>query len=605
MESPSPRERSPGLPPDTSSVTVEDTASRLTPIQILPDPFGRSPRVYRFDAELADRPVAFIERFVKHVKGKKAGRRFELEEWQRVVIREVFGWVDARTGARRYSTLFLFLPRKNGKSFLAVALALYMMCADNEFGAEVYFAACDKEQATLSFDVARGIVTQSEFLASNLMPKRTAIVHEPSASVLRPLSGDVSNKDGKNVHCGVIDELHEHKDRRLYDVLVTGTGSREQPLTIITTTAGVSKNGICYDQYEHAKRVLSGESEDHSFYPCVFEAEPGDDFRDPEVWAKANPNLGVTVPESFYSREAQKAIEQPSYESAFRRYYLNQWTGSAERWIPSLAWNECAGSIGVTIEEMAGREAYLAFDMSSTQDITALVGVFPRDADPHDPDDTATLGRLREVSSLYEEDAMPGDVVGDGRIFDVVCSFWLPAESAEVRARRDKVPYPRWIKEGHIYKTSGGAVNPAALRREIDRWAGLCDVREIAADPWNAMETIMNLEESGYEVLQMRQGVTTMNGPSKAFIRAVVSHQLRHHGDPVLGWMADNVVIDEAEGGLIKPSKKKSPERIDGVVSLIMALSRAMLRRRAPTSVYESRGLLGDDGDTRIHDAAS
>jgi phage terminase large subunit-like protein len=593
-----PERRAPGLPPNTDTVTTRTVRESFRPVEIKPDPFGGPCRLFYFDPERADRPVEFIERFVRHVKGKLAGRLFKLEPWQRTAIREVFGWVDAKTGLRRYSTFFLFLPRKNGKSLFAAALSIYMMCADGEFGAEVYFAACDKDQAKLSFDVARGIVAQSEFLSSNLIPKTTAIVHEPSVSVLRPLSGDVTNKDGKNVHCGVIDELHEHKDRRLFDVLVTGTGAREQPLTVITTTAGVKKNGICYDQYETATRVLAGESEDYSFYPCVFQADEGDDFRDPETWRKANPNLGVSISEDFLAKECQKAIEQPSFESAFRRYYLNQWVGSVARWIPSLAWEACTGSPGVSIEDMAGREGYLAFDMSSTQDITALVGVFPRDADPDDPNDAATLDRLREVSSLYEDDEADGDVIGDGRVFDVVCSFWVPAESAEVRARRDKVPYPRWIKEGWIYKTAGGAMNPASLRREINRWASIADVREIAADPWNALETIQNLEDQGYEALQMRQGVTTLNAPSKAFIRAVVSHQLRHHGNPVLSWMADNVVAEEAEGGLIKPSKKKSPERIDGIVSLIMGLSRAMLRRRAPVSVYESRGLRGDDTST-------
>lgn len=593
-----PTRREPGLPWTTDDITVKITRENFVPVEIKEDPVFGDTRMFRFDAAKANRPVRFIENYVRHIKGKKAGRLFKLEPWQKTMIREVFGWIDVSTGLRRYSTLFLFLPRKNGKSLIAAAIALYLMCADGELGSEVYFAACDKDQARLSFDVASNIVKKSEFLASNLKPTRTAIIHEESISVMRPLSGDVKNKDGMNVHGAVIDELHEHPDRRLFDVIVTGTGSREQPLTVITTTAGVNRNSLCHEQCEHAKRILSGESHDLSMYPCMFFAKETDDFQDHEVWKKANPNLGVSISIEFLQKECRKAIEQPSYEPAFRRYYLNQWVGSSVRWIPSLAWDACRGELGVDIEDMKGRPAYLAIDLSSTQDITALVGVFPRDADMNNEDDVRTLNRLREVSEMFDDDEGAeiglGDVIGDGRIFDVVSRFWLPAESAEIRARKDKVPYPRWIKEGHIIKTAGGAVNPAAIRKEIRRWSEIVDVKEIAADPWNAAEMIVNLEQNGFNVLQMRQGVTTMNGPSKAFIRAVLSHQIRHHGHPVMDWMSGNVVIDEAEGGLIKPSKKKSPERIDGIVSLIMALSRAMLLREPTTSVYESRGILGD-----------
>lgn len=591
----------PGMPINTDAVNSR-IASRISPIEIKYDPDQDRYRTFRFDADRANRPIQFIESFVKHAKGKKAGRKFILEPWQRRVIREVFGWIDVETGKRRYSTLFIFLPRKNGKSLLASAIALYLMCADGEIGAEVYFAACDKDQAKLSFGVATSIVKQSEFLSSNLRPLRTAIMHDSSMSVLRPLSSDVKNKDGMNVHGGVIDELHEHPDRRLHDVIVTGTGAREQPLIVITTTAGVNRNSLCYEQYEHAKRVRDGDSHDLSFYPCLFYADADDDFRDPEVWRKANPNLGVSISEDFLRRECRKAIEQPSFEPSFRRYYLNQWVGAAERWISSVSWDMCQGDIGARIEEYAGKAAYLALDVSSTQDITALVAVIPRDPDPEDETDAQTIARMGEIDEIYEDtelgvDPEYGDIVGDGRIFDIVCQFWLPAERADVRERRDKVPYPKWIKQKHITKTAGAAINPVAIRREIHRWGNIVDVKEIAVDPWNAAEMMMSLEGAGFNVVQMRQGTVSMSGPSKAFMRAILTQQIRHHANPVLTWMSGNTVVTEAEGGLIKPSKEKSPERIDGIVCCIMGLSRAMLLREPAGSVYERRGLLGDDGD--------
>jgi phage terminase large subunit-like protein len=332
----------------------------------------------------------------------------------------------------------------------------------------------------------------------------------------------------------------------------------------------------------------------------LFYADADDDFRDPEVWRKANPNLGVSISEDFLRKECRKAIEQPSFEPAFRRYYLNQWVGASERWISSVSWDMCEGSIGTSIEQFKGRPCYAAIDMSSTQDITALVGIIPRDPDPNDELDMQTLERIGEIDEIYDEtelgvDPAYGDIVGDGRIFDVVCRFWLPAERADVRERKDKVPYRKWIEQGHITKTAGGAVNPVAIRREVHRWGNIVDLKEVACDPWNAGEMMMSLEGAGFNVVQIRQGTVSMNGPSKAFMRAVLSQQIRHHANPVLTWMSGNVVVEEAEGGLIKPSKKRSPERIDGIVACIMALSRAMLLREPAGSVYEQRGLRGDD----------
>lgn len=578
----------PGLPPNVDDVDGET----FTPIEILENPETGEFDVFYFDARAADHAVAFFELFITHVEGDLAGETLELSDWQRRDIRHVFGW-KWPDGTRRFTIFFLFIARKNGKTTEAAGLALLLTCADGEIGAQVYVAANDKDQARLTYEISKRMAEASPDLKRRLKPMKTAILHELSGSTYRILSSDVRNKDGLNIHGAIIDELHEHPTRRIYDVVTTGTGARSQPLVIVTTTAGVDPHSIEREVYDHAKRVRDGKSLDRTLYPAIYEADEDDDWHDPETWRKANPNLGISVQLRYLHQQHRKAVEIPGYENTFKRYHLNMHTEQAKRWLPMDAWHRSAGR-RMTEEELRGRECYLALDLSSTQDITALVGVFPRERRDDDPEVDPQLEELLEELALEESEDDPlglGEAIAGGQVFDVLAKFWVPSGSVEPRARRDSVPYPVWIREGFLTPTKGAAINPRAMRSEVNRWGELFDVREVAVDPWNGAEMIINLEEDGFEVSQVRQGVISMNGPSKAFLRAVLMGQIIHGANPVLDWMAANVAVDEREGGLIKPSKERSPEKIDGIVCLIMALGRGMLSRPKPPSVYESRGV--------------
>jgi len=521
---------------------------------------------YHYDTEAAERAVDFFRIFLRHVKGEWAGQPLKLSPWQAdEVIRPLFGW-QRPDGTRRYRTAYIEVPRKQGKSTLAAGIGLYLTFADGEPGAEIYSAASDRDQAAIVFDLARQMVDQSPQLRKRSSTYRRSIVVPISASVYKVLSAEAYSKHGLNAHGIIFDELHAQPSRDLWDVLTTSTGARRQPLVVAITTAGWDRNSICWEQHEYAERVRDGIIEDPTFLPVLYSAE-GLDWQSPEAWAKACPSLGVTVKLGYLAAECRKAQETPGFQNTFRRLYLNEWTQQADRWLNMTTWDECAGTATplegplspleprVPLDSLQGRRCFAGLDLSSTTDISSFVLVFP-----------------------------------DGGHVDVLAWHWIPAESSERRAERDRVPFPVWIRQGHVEPTEGNVVDYDVLRERINALGKVYDIQEIAIDRWNSTQLQTQLIGDGFTVVPFGQGYASMSAPSKELEKLVVSRSLRHGGNPVLRWMASNVAIETDAAGNIKPSKAKSRERIDGIVALVMALGR-MISHVGDASPYETRGL--------------
>lgn len=513
---------------------------------------------YYFDQRAARLAVLFFERLLYHTKGEWAGQRFVLEDWQRdEIIRPLFGWKRA-DGLRRYRTAYIEVPRKNGKSTLAAGIALLLLFADDEPGAEVYSAAVDRDQANIVFDQAKKMVEASSHLFRLAEIYKRSMIVPDTMSAYRVLSADVATKHGLNAHGVVFDELHAQPTRALWDVLTTSTGARRQPLVVAITTAGYDRQSICWEQHEYARQVLAGIIEDPSFFPYVCAAEMEDDWLDEDVWRKANPNLGVSVKMDYMKNEARRARLTPAYQNTFRRLHLNQWTQQETRWLPLEAWDACGESFNIRLLE--GMPCYGGLDLASSSDIASFVLCFPSEP-------------------------------GEEERYAWIPFFWIPEENMIERARKDRVPYDAWVRDGWMVATEGNVIDYGYIIRAIEELSERYNIREIAFDRWGAFQVSQALEGAGLTMIGFGQGFVSMAGPTKELLRLILSGRLVHGGHPVLRWMADNMVVSSDAAGNVKPNKEKSREKIDGVVAGIMALDRA-IRHKAAGSVYEERGLL-------------
>ena len=507
-----------------------------------------------FNNRLAKRAIDFFHECLTFTAGEWMGRPFRLEPWQQAIVGNLFGW-KRPDGTRRYREAFIFVPRKNGKSELAGGLGNLLTFADGEPGAQVYCAAADREQARLVFNAARTMVEAEPELARRSHIYTNAIM-APRGSVLKVVSAEAYSKHGINAHGVIIDELHAQPNRELVDVLTTSTGARRQPLLIHITTSDFDRESICNEKHDYARKVRDGVIDDPAFLPVIYEAAPDADWTDPDVWAKVNPNLGVSVSVEYLERECRRAQETPTYENPFKRLHLNMRTAQDVRWLSIEQWDACGGT---PIDEAAlyGRECYAGLDLSTTTDISALVLVF------RDPDGGVTL--------------LPW--------------FWIPADNARKREHRDRVPYETWARQGLIEMTPGNVIDYDYIRARINDLSKRFNIREIAIDPWNATQLSTQLQGDGFEVVQFGQGYKDMTSPAKELEKLVVSGRLRHGGHPVLRWMASNVAVEMDAAGNLKPSKKKSTERIDGITAAVMALGRALLQPPPSESVYDTYGI--------------
>jgi phage terminase large subunit-like protein len=528
------------------------------------DPFSVQDDVWRFDEGLAWHAVDFYGEYLTHTKGPLARQPLVLAEFQAVVILNLYGWVHkTRTNAkglpiRRYQQALIFLPRKNGKSTWVAGMAIYAQVHDplRDIGGELYSAATEAGQASLVFDQAKQMILNHKDLAAKYRILQRALVVESEGSSYKPISADAKSKHGFNSSFICYDEIHSARDRELYDVLNTSTGARENPLFVMITTSDFDRPSICNEQLEYADKILSGVIKDDRFLPVIYRATIDDDWTDPEVWAKANPNLGVSISMEYMQRECQKAQDIPSYENTFKRLHLNVKTQQAQRWLQLQRWDLCGGPL----PDLRGRRCIAGLDLASTTDICAFVLVFePTEEDP----------------TVY-----------------ILPYFWVPSEGAREREKRDGVPYATWARSGLIRTTEGNVADYDHILKDVQELAELYEIVEIAIDRWGSQNLQNQLSGAGFEVVPFGQGFASMSPSCKALEKMIIGVECCHGGNEVLRWMASNVAIESDSAENIKFSKKRSTEKIDGMVALAMAIGRLEAQTTAETgSVYDTGGI--------------
>ncbi|NNF65977.1 MAG: terminase large subunit, partial [Gammaproteobacteria bacterium] len=506
--------------------------------------------------DLGQRAIDFFG-FLKHSKGEWAGQVFNLEPWQQFILWCLFGWVR-EDGTRRYRVAYIELPRKNGKTTLSAGVGLYLFMADNEPGAEVYSAATKRDQARICHSEAVRMVKASSHLAAMIGVFRDNLHIVDTACKFEPLGADADSMDGLNIHASVVDELHAHKTRKMWDVIDTATGSRRQPMIFAITTAGSHGETICWEQHEYTLNVLDGIFEDDSHFGFVAHLDKDADWTDPKEWAKANPNYGISVKVDDLARKCEKAKRVPSYQNSFMRLHLNVWTQQESRWLMMDDWDECPAKSNSNL--LRGRECYVGLDLANTIDVAAACLLFPPE----------------------EKDG----------VWRSLLRFWIPEQRILEKVQRDRVPYDAWVRDGWVQATEGNVIDYDFIREDLNQLADEFEFKEIGADPWNATQITTQLAGDGHTVVPVRQGYFSLSSPTKYMEGLVVSHKFDHGGNPVLRWMASNVAVMSDPAGNIKPAKDKSGEKIDGIAATVIALARALVHEGDQDSIYDSTELL-------------
>lgn len=499
---------------------------------------------YRYDHDAANRAIDFIES-LPHIKGREfAGHLIRLEPWQCFIIATVFGWLHAKTGLRRFQTVYIECPRKNGKSTLSAPVALYLLTADKEPGAEVYSAATTRDQARIVWNDAKRMTDACPDLRRALGVETSAhAIYVPrTASTMKALSRDQQgNLDGLNVHGAIIDELHGHKDRGVWDVIETATGARSQPLVWAITTAGSNRAGICYEQQGYVRKILDRVHKDDTYFGVIYTIDKDDDPFDPATWAKANPNFGVSVNPEDIARKASKARQMASAQNNFLTKHLNVWVNADTAWMNMQDWEACTDP-SLDIAAFAGAEVVIACDLATKIDIAPKVRLFWRD-------------------------------IGGVRHFYVFADYYLPEEAAEDGRTAH---YAGWAQEGRLHLTDGSVTDFSVIEDDIREDAATYRIVDACFDPWQASALMQRLQADGLPVMEYRQTVQNMSEPMKEWQALVMQGRFHHDGDPVLTWMVSNVVCHIDAKDNIYPRKERPENKIDGAVAVIMALGRAL-----------------------------
>jgi phage terminase large subunit-like protein len=505
---------------------------------------------YYFDEGMAARAAAFFPRFLRLTEGEWAGKPFELSPHQDHHIRQIFGWRRKSDGLRRYRRVRWWEPRKNGKTELAAGVGFLLLLGDGEPGAQIFSHATDKSQASISFERATKMVAFSPALAELIEPNKEGLYVPATMSVWRALSGIPKGKHGLNPHGLIGDEAHEWGDSKLHTFLRQGMGARRQPLDFIISTAG-ERSGYGWDLYNLSTKIRDGLFDDPESYVVICEASPEDDWKDPATWAKANPNLGISLKLSYLQDQIREAQESPRLENDFKRYHLNLWVEQAVRWLPMDHWHKCSAldrTAGKDLwkeleDRLRGRRCYGGLDLASVSDIAAWILWFP------------------------PEDGEPGYVL---------CRFFIPKENIAGRVRQAQVPYDKWVAAGALKATPGNVTDYEAIKLQIEADAEAFIIEKIGIDRWNATHLSNQLTAEGLPVMLYGQGFASLSAPSKELERLVLKHGFEHGHHPVLAWMASNVATEGDAAGNIKPSKSKSTEKIDGIAGQVMAIGLSM-----------------------------
>lgn len=534
--------------------------------------------------EMAERVCKFAE-LMPHIKGEWAKRKelIKLEPWQTFILTTVFGWY-LPTGYRRFRTAYNEIPRKNAKSTLSSTVGNYMLTADGEAGAEVYSAATTRDQAKIVFNDAQQMARKSPGMCKRFGVEVTArnIHVMDTASKFEPLSAEGETLDGLNVHCGILDELHAHKKRDVFDVIETGTGSRNQSLLWLITTSGSNRAGICYEQRTYVTQILNsvlkrhpevpadyrgGCVDDDSYFGIIFTIDeeqkdadgnvisPADDWTTEAAWRKANPNYGVSVKQDDIARLAHKAQNISSATNNFLTKRLNVWVNSNTAWMNMRAWDRCADPT-LSLDMFKGQPCRMAFDLASKIDLAARGQLFSH----------------------------------EGHYYFFLKSY-LPEDRIE---EADNSQYAGWVKDGYISTTEGNVLDFDLLEEDLKTDAGEYEIKEVAYDPFQATQFSTRMAAEGFEMVEMRPTVLNFSEPMKELEKLVLQGKFHHNGDPVLAWMASNVVAHSDVKDNIYPRKEKPENKIDGLIALLMCLGRDILQPMEEVSIFDQRVKAGE-----------
>lgn len=509
-----------------------------------------------FNLTAAERVRTFFRKHILHGKGQFAGQPFEPLDWQwERVIAPLYGW-RRPNGTRRFRRAGVAVPKKNGKSTLLAALGLYHLVADRESGAEVYTVAADKAQASIIWKEAANMVRLDEGLSELLRPVTSGkhIYDDATGSVLSALSSDVNTKEGYNSSCTMFDELHAQKGWELWNALRYAGASRRQPLLFWITTAGFDRDSLCFDEWQYARGIQSSTIIDTEFLPVIYEPDPGDDWTAESTWRKVNPSYGITISAEDMRSACEEVKRSPTKENAFKRYRLNIWTSGETKWLSEVDWKSCY--LDYTEADLAGMPCISALDLSTTTDIAAEMLVFK--------------------------------IAGEYRLLP---RFWVPFETMLRRERLNRVRFDKWVEQGHIMKTPGNVIDYSIIRKDMNDLAEMYDIQEVGIDAWNHTQITCDLIADGFKVTPVRTGFLSLSSATKEFERQVLCGKMRHNGNSAMDWMIQNLLVEQDASGNLKPSKKKSLEKIDGPVAAIIALALHIGKGEKKLSKYEKAGI--------------
>lgn len=476
--------------------------------------------------------------FLRHSKGEWAGQTFELAPWQQFWIAVAFGWMR-HDGSRRFREVWEEVPRKNGKSTKLAGIGLYLFYFDGEGGSEVYTAATKMEQAKITHEEALRMVKASPHLRRHISERRSELFVRGKADKFVPLGRDSTSMDGLNPHGAILDEVHAHKNREIYDVIKSGVGARIQPLIWQITTAGFDLSSFGYEQHCYAKKVLEGTESDDEFLAIIYTVDDREKWDDPIEWAKANPSLGVSVYESGLRDACERAKKQPSEQPNFKTKRLNIWLTGGEAWIPVSSWREC-GDKELSIDDFRGEECWIGIDLAEKSDIAAVCYVFKR-----------------------------------GRQFYAFFKLYLNEVEVE---KKENQHYRRYLQRGELIVTQGNATDFDVIRADIEASAKIFDVKEVPYDPKFAAYFATKLVEAGLPMVEISQTSAHFTLPIIEIENQVLTGELKHEGNSAVEWMIGNVVMRESKfSGLKHPTKEKPSEKIDAPVALLIAMGRALM----------------------------
>ena len=511
----------------------------------------------------------FIENLT-YSKGEWQGEPFRLLPWQwEKVILPAFGTLR-EDGRRQYRFVYLEVPKKQGKTELGATIALYMLCADKEGAPAVYSAAGDREQAALVYSAAAEMVRHCPDLKHlKVLDSRKRIVNPRNSGFYQVLSSESELQHGLSPHAIIFDELHAQPTDRLWNVLTSGTHyARKQQLVVVLTTAGIyDKNSIWWKVRTKAQQIDQGVIEQPDFCPVLYLADPEkDDPADEELWKRVNPSLGQIFTLEKIREDYESVKNDPVEYQNFLRFRLNIPIKSLSRWMPIEKWDKCAEE--PDLDALKGRTCYGGLDLASKIDLAAFVLVFPP--------------------------------LEEGGCWDVIARFYCPEDGIIKRSRTDKVHYDIWEKQGYLTATPGNVVDYSWIEKDILQAANDYDLKEIGYDSWNAQATATRImeslnstnDENGFQMVEVRQGAKSMNEPAKDLLVHVMQEKIRHGGHPVLRWNADNLVMRADANGNVAPDKLKATDKIDGMVSLIMAWGRAMAKKEVVANIYDTYSLI-------------